>query len=210
LEDEENSETIDLPPSLQEDEFIIEKKFLSIGNQYHIKNDRRNEVGFCEEESLKLKGELKVYDGSEKEKELFRIKQENFINMSGSFKVVNEEREKVIGFLKRKLPKSALLSDWDIMDQDRKVIGSATEDSIVKELIRFKALRKLPYRYKLYQDDKKIGVCKQRLTMLKNVYRLKVERELEPKIDKRLLLSLGILLDAVEGKYRKMRRVFRF
>lgn len=207
MEPEKNSEEINRSFSLEGNEFIIEKRFLSIGNQYYIRDDNRKKIGFCEEKSLRIKGELRVYESDKKDNELFRIKQENIMDFSGLFKVVDKENEEVVGYLKRRLPESVMLSDWSIMDTEKEAIGRAVEDSVLKELVRFKGLGKLPYRYKLSQNGRKVGFCKQRLTVLKNVYRLQIEDQLDPNIDRRLLLSLALLLDAVEGKYRKMKKV---
>ncbi|MEF8834975.1 MAG: hypothetical protein V5A76_02355 [Candidatus Thermoplasmatota archaeon] len=191
-------------PSFKDDEYIIEKKFLSMGNKYYIKDSERKLVGFCKEKSLKIKGDLRIFDDKDRTKELFRIKQRNLLDFTGSFEVIDKNTEQTIGYLNRNWTKSVVLGEWKILDRDKKSIGKAVEDSLIKEAIRFKGLKKLPYRYKLYHNGEKMGVCKQRLTILKNVYKLQVKDEMETGIDRRLLISLTLLLDAVEKKFRKI------
>ncbi|MFP4000667.1 MAG: hypothetical protein ACLFSM_05510 [Thermoplasmata archaeon] len=204
---EEKSEEFNLSITLDGDEFIIEKKFLSLGNQYYIRDEGGKKVGFCEEKSLRIKGELRVYDSEKKDRELFRVKQENITNFNGVFKVIDKKDEGTLGYLERKSPESMMLSDWSLMDADEKKIGRAVEDSLLKEIIRFKVFGKVPYRYKLIQNGSKVGFYKQRINPFKDVYRLQIEEKLEPDIDRRILISLGLLLDALEGKYRKIKRV---
>ncbi len=190
--------------TLEGDEFVIEKKLLSLGKKYHIKDAERRLVGFCQEKSLKIKGELRVFTGEDENHELFRIKQRNMLDFTGTFEVIESGTANTIGFLKRNWVKSAVLGEWSLLDPDEKNIAKAKEDSLVKEVLRFKGLKRLPYRYKLLQNGKKIGVCKQRLSILGNTYKLQIEDKTGDKLDRRLLISLALLLDAVEIKFKKI------
>jgi len=194
--------------ALKGDEFVIEKKFLSLGNEYYIKDSERRLVGYCQEKSLKIKGDLRIFDDKDKTEELFRISQRNILDFTGSFQVIDQRTEETIGYLNRNWTKSIVLGEWKILDRNQKVIGKAVEDSLIKEAIRFKGLKRLPYRYKLYMNGKKVGICKERLTILKNAYKLQIKDELGKELDRRLLLSLALLLDAVEKKFRKIGKGF--
>ena len=189
---------------LKGDEFVIQKKFLSMGNEYYIKDSERRVVGFCQEKSMKIKGDLRVFSDEDKTEELFRINQLNLLDFTGSFQVIDKRNEETIGYLNRNWTKSIVLGEWKILDRNKKQIGKAVEDSLIKEAIRFKGLKKLPYRYKLYMDGKKVGVCKERLTIFKDAYKLQIKDELGKELDRRLLLSLALLLDAVEKKFKKI------
>ncbi|MEF8873990.1 MAG: hypothetical protein V5A88_04880 [Candidatus Thermoplasmatota archaeon] len=192
----------------KDDEFIVEQKFFSLGKKYFIKDDERNQVGYCERESLFKEG-LAVYKDRSKEEELFRIKQKSLTKFTGLFEVLGPDKE-TIGYLKRNGFKSIVRDEWTILDSEKNNIGSAKSDYLLKDLIRMRYLKFIPYRYQLYQGEKKIGIYKQRLTLLKNSYKLQIKYNLDQKLDKRLLISLAICLDAVEEKYRKFkyRKVF--
>jgi len=191
-------------PLLEDDEFIIEKKFLSLDNKYYIRDSERKIVGVCQERSLTIKGELRVFSDEDKTEELFRIKQRNMLDFTGTFEVVDPTKKDVVGFLKRNWLKSMILGEWKIFDKNKEVIAEAEEDSLVKEALRLRGLKKLPYRYKLYRNGKKIGFCKQRLSLVKNVYRLQMNDRAEDELDRRLFISLALLLDTVEDKFRKI------
>ncbi|MBS3782329.1 MAG: LURP-one-related family protein [Candidatus Thermoplasmatota archaeon] len=192
------------PFSFEDNEFIIKKKFLSLGNEYYVKDSEGNNIAFCQEKSLSIKGELRLFRTKDKTDELFRIKQRNILDFTGTFQVFESGTENTLGFLKRNWAKSMVLGEWKIFDENREVVAEAEEDSLVKEVIRFKGLKRLPYRYKLYRDGKKIGVCKQRVSLLKKMYRLQIDDDLEDKLDSRLFISLALLLDAVERKFKKI------
>jgi len=203
LSEDDSKKTIS-PPWLKDDEFIIEKKFLSLGNEYYIRDSEKRLIGFSRERSRTIKGELKVFIDENKTEELFRIKQRNILDLTGTFEIIGPKRGDTLGYLKRNWIKSILLGEWKIFDQNKDVIAEAEEDSLAKEILRFKGLKKLPYRYKLYRNGKKIGVCKQRLSLVKNVYRLQIDDRAEEESDRRLFISLALLLDAVEDKFRKI------
>ncbi|MFW5953071.1 MAG: hypothetical protein ACOCSJ_02815 [Candidatus Natronoplasma sp.] len=190
--------------SFTDDEYIIEKKFFSMGNKYYIKDSERKLIGFSKEKSLKIKGDLRVFHDEDMAEEIFRVKQRNLLDFTGSFEVIDKKTEQIIGYLNRNWTKSVVLGQWKILDQGNKSIGKAVEDSLIKEALRFKGLKKLPYRYNLYHNGEKVGVCKQRLTLFKDVYKLQIKDEMELGIDKRLLISLTLLLDVVEKKFRKI------
>ncbi|MFW5945511.1 MAG: hypothetical protein ACOCTN_01375 [Candidatus Natronoplasma sp.] len=190
--------------SFTDDEYIIEKKFFSMGNKYYIKDSERKLIGFSKEKSLKIKGDLRVFHDEDMAEEIFRVKQRNLLDFTGSFEVIDKKTEQIIGYLNRNWTKSVVLGEWKILDQGNKSIGKAVEDSLIKEALRFKGLKKLPYRYNLYHNGEKVGVCKQRLTLFKDVYKLQIKDEMELGIDKRLLISLTLLLDVVEKKFRKI------
>lgn len=188
--------------SFEGDEFLIEKKLFSLGNKYYIKDVEGNNIAFCEAKSFSLKSDLKLFSEESKTDELFRIKQRNILDLTGTFEVIETETDDTLGFLKRNWAKSVLLGEWKIFDKNKEVIAEAIEDSLVKEVLRYKGLKKLPYRYKLYRDGKKIGFCKQRLSLVKNVYKIQFDDGTRDMLDRRLFISLALLLDTVEKKWK--------
>jgi len=192
----------------KDEEFIIEQKIFTLGKKYFIKDHERNKVGYCEKGSM-FKDGLTVYKDRGKSEELFRIKQKSLTKFTGLFKVLSPE-EKTIGYLKRRGFRSVVRDEWTLLDPKKDKVGSAKSDYVLKDLVRMKYLKSIPYRYTIHQGERKIGVYKQRLTLLKNSYKLQMKEDPYEKIDRRSLLSLAICLDAVEEKYRKIkyRKVF--
>ncbi|MBS3816825.1 MAG: hypothetical protein KGY76_04610 [Candidatus Thermoplasmatota archaeon] len=190
---------------LKDHEFVIEQKFFSLGKKYIIKNSERERVAFSKRESLKVKEDIKVYKTEKEEKELFRIKQENVLNFNGLFGVTDPEGGEVIGYLKRKGVRSLINDEWQIMDPSKDKIGSVIGDSLVKEAIRRKSFKYIPHRYKIYHRGEDIGIFKQRLTLLRRAYKLQIKDDPDFELDRRLLISLAICLDAVEDRFRKLK-----
>lgn len=191
------------PSHIDGDEFVVRQKLFSLGKKYFVKDRERRLIAYCEKESF-FKGGLKVYGDQSKEEELFSIKQKSLTKFTGLFEVSDTDEE-VIGYLRREGIRSLVKDEWSILDPDHKKIGSAKSDYLLKDIARMKYLKKIPYRYELYHHGEKIGIYKQRLTLLGRSYKLQVKDAQEQKMDRRLLFSLSICLDSVEEKYRKIK-----
>ncbi|MGM0405041.1 MAG: LURP-one-related/scramblase family protein [Thermoplasmatota archaeon] len=189
-----------LPNRLRQHKFQIRQKVLSIGNKYFINDGVGNLIGFCKQKVFKLKEDIRIYKTKDMNEELFRIKQENIVDFSGTFQVIDSKTGRSVGFLKRKGFKSMIKDEWDILDPNRNLIGKVKEDSWFKAFIRRYVMSFLPYKYKIYLGDKKVGDYKEKFTFVRDVYDLDVSEDRNFALDRRLLLSIAICLDAIENE----------
>jgi len=204
---EERKDSKEREPSfLQDDNFIIERKLFSLGKKYFIKDSERKLIAYCSRKSMQIKEDIRVFRDETKERELFRIGQENFMNFTGKFNVIESGTEKVLGHLKREGIRSLINDEWAILTPDKEKIGKAVTDSLIKEFARIKRLKSIPHRYKIYIDGERVGTYKQRFLSLKKAYRLQVTDDPDFSLDRRLLLSLAICLDAVEERFRRLKK----
>lgn len=189
-----------LPDLLKDHDFTIKEKVLSVGHKYSIENSRGQLVGYCKQKILKLKEDIRIYKTKNMEEELFRIKQENILDFSGTFKVIDSKTDQPIGYLARKGVKSMVKDEWVIMDANKNQIGMVKEDSLLKAIIRRYILKMLPYNYKIFLGGQKIGNYKEKFTLLKDIYNLDMSNDPNFNLDRRLILSIAICLDAIEGE----------
>lgn len=189
-----------LPSRLRQHKFKIRQKVLSIGNKYYIEDGSGNLVGFCKQKVFKLKEDIRIFKTKDMNEELFRIKQENILDFSGTFEVIDSRTGQSVGFLKRKGFKSMIKDEWDILDPNRNLIGKVKEDSWFKALIRRYILSFLPYKYKVFSGDKKVGNYNEKFTFIRDVYNLNMSGDRDFDLDRRLLLSIAICLDAIENE----------
>ncbi len=189
-----------LPNQLKDNNFTIKEKVLSVGHKYSIENSTGQLVGFCKQKILKMKEDIRIYKSKDMQEELFRIKQEDILDFSGTFEVFDSKTGKTIGYLGRKGFKSMVKDEWTIMDPEKNQIGLAKEDSLIKALIRRHILSILPYNYKISLGGQEIGNYKEKFTLLKDIYKLDLSGDPNFNLDRRLILSLAICLDAIEGE----------
>lgn len=189
-----------MPQRFQRNRFRIKQKVLSIGNKYYLEDDRGNLLGFCKQKVFKLKEDIRIYKSKSMNEELFRIKQENILDFSGTFEIIESSTNRTIGFLKRKGFKSILKDEWILMDPNRQEIGRVKEDSAVMAVMRRYVLSMIPYKYKIYLGGRQIGTYKEKFTLVRDIYDMDVSGDPEFNLDRRMLLSIAICLDAIENE----------
>lgn len=189
-----------LPPRLKKHNFKIRQKVLSIGNKYYIEDEMENLLAFCKQKVFKMKEDIRLYTDKNMDEELFRIKQENILDFGGTFQVIDSKTDQTVGFLERKGFKSMMKDEWILMDQNRAEIGRVKEDSVLKALLRRTFLSFLPYHYKINIGGRRVGKFDEKFTFVRDIYHLKMTGDPNFKVDRRLLLSISICLDAIENE----------
>ncbi len=159
-----------------------------------------NLVGFCKQKVFKLKEDIRIYQSKDMNREVFRIKQKNILDFSGTFEVIDSMTNQTIGFLKRKGFKSMIKDEWILMDPQKREIGRVKEDSTFMALMRRYILSIIPYKYKIYHQGTHIGNLNEKFTFVRDIYNLNIFNDPDFKIDRRMLLSISICLDAIEGE----------
>ncbi|MFP3872775.1 MAG: hypothetical protein ACLFVL_07860 [Candidatus Aenigmatarchaeota archaeon] len=159
-----------------------------------------NLVGFCKQKVFKLKEDIRIYQTQDMNKELFRIKQQEILDFSGTFEVIDSKTNQTVGFLKRKGFKSLAKDEWILMDPQQREIGRVKEDSALKALLRRTILKFLPYKYKIFFRGNQVGIFKEKFTLIRDIYNLNITNDPNFQLDRRMLLAISICLDAIENE----------
>ncbi|MFW6064752.1 MAG: hypothetical protein ACOC8Y_04165, partial [Candidatus Natronoplasma sp.] len=96
--------------------------------------------------------------------------------------------------------KSLAKDEWILMDPQQREIGRVKEDSVIKALLRRTILKFLPYNYKISFRGNQVGTFKEKFTLLRDIYKLNISKDPNFQLDRRMLLSISICLDAIEGE----------
>lgn len=171
-----------------------------MGHKYFIEDGGGNLLAFCKQKIFKLKEDIRIYTDKSMTQELFRIKQENILDFSGTFQVIDSRTERTIGYLKRMGFKSIIKDEWILMDPNKQEIGRVKEDSTGMALLRRYVLSMIPYKYKIYYRGHQIGTYNEKFTLIKDIYDLEINGDPGFNLDRRLLLSIAICLDAIENE----------
>ena len=108
--------------------YRVRKKVLAIGNKYWIEDQAGNVIGFSKQKVLKLKEDIRIYTDESMKQELFRIKQQQIIDLWGNFALIDSATEQPIGYIRRKAAKSTFAWDeWEMYDANNQLIGKIEE-----------------------------------------------------------------------------------
>jgi uncharacterized protein YxjI len=189
---------------LSEDRFVIDQLIKPMVNLYRI-SAGPTPIAFVRQKRMAIKEDIRFYADESEKHELWRIKARSMMEFSGRYDVTTPEGEK-IGILGKVFGKSLLRSTWQILDVAAQELAIAQERSpsvaILRRVIDFIPYGDfvpIPFHFTIDAGERHIGDLNRRLGF-RDTYDLDVSGDVERKIDRRLAVSLGIALDALQSR----------
>jgi uncharacterized protein YxjI len=189
---------------LQEDKFTISQLIRPMVNLYKI-SAGPTPVAFVRQKRMAIKEDIRFFADENEGRELWRIKARSLMEFGGRYDVTTPEGEK-IGVLGKVFGKSLLRSTWQILDSTEQELAIAKERSVPIAILR-RAIDMVPYgdfipipfHFTIDAGERHIGDLNRRFG-IRDTYDLDVSGDVDRKIDRRLAVSLGIALDALQSR----------
>jgi uncharacterized protein YxjI len=189
---------------LSEDRFVIDQLIKPMVNLYRI-SAGPTPVAFVRQKRMAIKEDIRFFADENETHELWRIKARSLMEFSSRYDVTTPEGEK-IGVLGKVFGKSLLRSTWSVMDANEKELAVAKERSVSIALFRrvidavpYGDFVPVPFHFTIDAGERKIGDLNRRLGF-RDTYDLDVSGDVERTIDRRLAVTLGIALDALQSR----------
>ena len=189
---------------LQEDRFTIDQLIRPMVNLYRI-SAGPTPVAFVRQKRMAIKEDIRFFADENESRELWRIKARSMMEFGGRYDVTTPEGEK-IGVLGKVFGKSLLRSTWSIMDLHEQELAVAKERSVPIAILRrvidavpYGDFVPIPFHFTIDAGERHVGDLNRRFG-IRDTYDLDVSGDVERKIDRRLAVSLGIALDALQSR----------
>jgi len=189
---------------LAEDNFTIDQLIRPMVNLYRI-SAGASPVAFVRQKRMALKEDIRFFADENEARELWRIKARSLMEFGGRYDVTTPEGER-IGVLGKVFGKSLLRSTWSIMDANEQELAVAKERSLPVAILRrvidavpYGDFVPIPFHFTIDDGETHIGDLNRRFG-LRDTYDLDVSGDSERTIDRRLAVSLGIALDALQSR----------
>jgi uncharacterized protein YxjI len=189
---------------LSEDRFVIDQLIKPMVNLYRI-SAGPTPVAFVRQKRMAIKEDIRFYADESETRELWRIKARSMMEISARYDVRTPEGE-TIGVLGKVFGKSLLRSTWQILDPAEQALAVATERSMsiavlrrLVEVVPYGDFVPIPFHFTIDAGERHIGDLNRRLGF-RDTYDLDVSGDVERTIDRRLAVSLGIALDALQSR----------
>ena len=189
---------------LSEDRFVIDQLIKPMVNLYRI-SAGSTPIAFVRQKRMAIKEDIRFFADESETRELWRIKARSMMEFSSRYDVTTPEGEK-IGVLGKVFGKSLLRSTWSVMDANEQELAVAKERSVSIALFRrvidavpYGDFVPVPFHFTIDAGERKIGDLNRRLGF-RDTYDLDFSGDPERKIDRRLAVSLGIALDALQSR----------
>jgi uncharacterized protein YxjI len=189
---------------LSEDRFVIDQLIRPMVNLYRI-SAGPTPVAFVRQKRMAIKEDIRFYADEGQTRELWRIKARSLMEFGGRYDVTTPEGE-TIGVLGKVFGKSLLRSTWQILDPTEQELGIAKERSVPIAILRrvidavpYGDFVPIPFHFTIDAGERHIGDLNRRFG-IRDTYDLDVSGDVERTIDRRLAVSLGIALDALQSR----------
>jgi hypothetical protein len=200
------------------DAFFIDQKITLGVNRYRVLTPVTEGGGgellaFCQQKRMAFKEDLRFFADEARTQELFRIKARKMMDLGGRYDVTDVDGVR-IGILERRFKKSLIRATWAILDTGENEIAWAQEQSMVIAIVRrlvnllevvpfvgtwLAMFIPVPYHFDILVGETTIGSV-ERVMGLRDRYRLAIPGDPERRIDRRLVVALGVGLDALQSR----------
>jgi uncharacterized protein YxjI len=189
---------------LSEDRFVIDQLIRPMANLYRIAAGP-TPVAFVRQKKMAIKEDIRFFSDENQTHELWRIKARSMMELSGRYDVTTAEGEK-IGVLGKVFGKSLLRSTWQIFDSADQEVAIAMERSMPVAILRrvidavpYGDFVPIPFHFTIDAGERHIGDLNRRFGY-RDTYDLDVSGDVERTIDRRLAVTLGVALDALQSR----------
>jgi hypothetical protein len=193
------------------DAFFIDQLIRPIANLYRIStlgadgSSPGEPLGFVRQKKLAIKEDIRFFADESEHEELFRLKARKIMEFRTRYDVTTPMGER-IGVLEKVFGKSLLRSSWRILDAAEQEVAFAQEKSMPVALLR-RVIDAVPYgdfipivfQFTILMDGREIGEMRRPIGV-RDRYILKLHGDPDRRIDRRVVVALGVALDALQSR----------
>lgn len=193
----------DLPPSLKRNFYRFRRKVIKFfGGSYDLYDQNDKKVLYSHQKEFKLKEDFRLYADDSKTDELFKITTGDIFDFHATFHVDDSKTKERIGSIKREWLQSIVRDEWTFLAPDGKTTIGKLQEKTPKRAFFTRLLGPLlvPQIYSITAPDgTQVAEIKQHRNPFVLKYDMNILSDPSP-IDRRLLISSGILLTGIEGR----------
>lgn len=183
--------------------YRIRKKVLTVWNKYWIEDQGKNILGFSKQKMFKLKEDIRVYTDEKMQQELFQIRQQEILDIWGTFAVIDSNTNTILGYIRRKALKSTFAWDeWQVLDAYKRPIGAIEEQKgrgLARKYMPMGGL--IPERMTLTLNNQPVAEINQSFKIIGDIWELKC-LAVPDWFDRRVLLGGLLMMGMIERQHK--------
>jgi uncharacterized protein YxjI len=185
-------------------QYVVRRKLLKLlGGTFWVDDPAGNVVLYANLKAFKLKEDIRLYTGEDKQEEVLTIKARSILDFGATYDITDTRSGQRVGSMRRKALHSMFQDEWAILDPQDRELGTIKEDSIILALIRrfidYVTLF-LPQKFTAEIGGRPVANYAQ----TKNPFSSRLTIDFSPDTsniyDRRLGIAAGLLLCAIEGR----------
>ena len=178
--------------------YRIRKKVLALTNQYWIENGQNAIVGYTKQKMFAFKEDIRIFTDDSMTQELFRIKQQQILDVWGTFAVIDSPTNQTVGMIRRSISSVLLEDEWYILDPFGGQIGRVIERTgrgLARKYVPLGNL--IPEQVLVEFYGQQVTEIKQQFKIIGDIWEVDCTR-VPPHVDRRILLGGMILMGMIE------------
>lgn len=195
--------------------YYIHQKITAFANQYRIYEADGDQPGklvaFAHQKRLAIKEKFLFYTDESKQQLVFSVQARNIVELAAAYEV-RDEQEQVLGVLQKQFKSSILRSTWQVQNADQSQVYAIVQERSIPIAIFRRLWSFVPYIgdlpfFMLYHFDflrphkpEETIARYNKITLMRDHYRLEIEDELAEAVDWRVLVAQGVALDALQSR----------
>ena len=186
------------------DRFEIEQLIRPMVNLYRV-SSHGAPVAFVRQKRMSMKEDIRFFAHEDETEELFRVKARSMMELGGRYDLTTPAGER-IGVLEKVFGKSLLRSTWRILDADEQEVAVAQERSMlvaiarrVADLVPYGEFVPILFHFRIDRGEQHLGDFTRPIGV-RDRYTLDLSGDTERTIDRRLGITLGVALDALQSR----------
>jgi hypothetical protein len=192
------------------DAFFIDQLIRPIANLYRISTlgsdgGPGQPVAFVRQKKLSIREDIRFFADESETDELFRMKARQVFDIRGRYDVTSPEGER-IGTLEKVLGISFVRSTWRVYDANEQQVALAQEKHIHVALFRrlidfvpYGEFAPIVFQFTILMDGREVGELRRPLGV-RDRYTLSIGGDPDRRLDRRVVVALGIALDALQSR----------
>ena len=187
-------------PSLWTQNFYrIRKKVLALTGQYWIEDANGAQLGYSKQKMLKLKEDIRVFSDESMTRELFQIRQQQIMDIWGTFGVIDSGTNAPLGYVRRKALKSSFVADeWEMRDPYNNLVGEIKEGTgrgLARKYLPGGGL--IPEKLTMTLGGQPVAYINQQFKIIGDIWEIQCQN-LPATFDRRVFLGGVILMGMIE------------
>lgn len=192
--------TRSLDPAFRHNHYLFRRKvFKLFGGAFHVYDENGNLLMHSKQKAFRLREDFRVYAAGRGMEELLTIKTSQILDIGATYSVQDGTTGETIGSIRRKGLSSIVRDEWIFLSSDGREVGRLTEKSMSGAILS-RLVNLVPQTYVVMSaDGREVAQIRQHFNPVVLKYDMAIV-DPEPSIDRRLLISSGILLAGIEQR----------
>ncbi|HKZ48172.1 MAG TPA: hypothetical protein VJ397_05205 [Thermoplasmata archaeon] len=179
--------------------YRIRKKVIALTNQYWIEDLHGAVLGYSKQKMFRLKEDIRIYTDESLTVELFRIKQQQILDVWATMAVIDSPTNTLLGFVRRKALMSGFVRDeWQVLDPWKRLVGEIAESTgrgLARKYLPGGTL--IPEKVTLTLAGRPVAEIRQEFKIIGDIWQMNCVM-VPPNFDRRVLLAGMLLMGMIE------------